>query len=322
MTLPPPLVHLPADQASHPRAHNEWWYVVGHVRSGARTFGYEATIFRISRLRVPGLSAPVSLLRTDIAITDEANHRFLQHVSYYFPQSGKLSTSTLHVQVGTTTLQGPSPRNMSLQTRLPGGAIHLHLSSHRKPMYVGGRGYIPFGNAFSYYYSLTALASSGTITIGKTSYQVDGISWLDHQWGNWNWQTIRGWTWMALQLDNGTQLSVFDFRSTVKRVKAASVLLANGTLRTVYGLSIEPSGTWLSPHTHARYPSGWIVHIPALKAILHVAPTVRDQEVVAPGGHEGTYWEGSGRITGSFAAKPVSGYSYTELTGYAGGFAG
>src|SRR5579875_467818 len=36
-----PLVHLPADQAAHANARNEWWYVVGHLRSGGRTFGYE-----------------------------------------------------------------------------------------------------------------------------------------------------------------------------------------------------------------------------------------------------------------------------------------
>jgi hypothetical protein len=30
-----------------------------------------------------------------------------------------------------------------------------------------------------------------------------------------------------------------------------------------------------------------------------------------------TYWEGSGRLTGTLAGKPIRGMTYTELTGYA-----
>ncbi|MGH2443371.1 MAG: lipocalin-like domain-containing protein, partial [Chloroflexota bacterium] len=45
-----PLVALPADQANHPGAANEWWYLVGHLSDGTRTFGYETTIFRFSHL--------------------------------------------------------------------------------------------------------------------------------------------------------------------------------------------------------------------------------------------------------------------------------
>jgi hypothetical protein len=29
-----------------------------------------------------------------------------------------------------------------------------------------------------------------------------------------------------------------------------------------------------------------------------------------------SYWEGSGRVAGSFLGKPIAGLSYTELTGY------
>lgn len=315
-----PLVHLPADSANHPKMNNEWWYVVGHLRSGTRTFGFETTIFRFSHIIPPGFSAPVSILRTDIAITDETGKRFLHQVTYHFPQEATVSNDTLHLVVGAASLDGSSIRNMTLRSSLTGGAIDLSLSSRRAPMYVGGRGYLPFGNGFTYYYSLTDLATSGTLRLGGHLYHVSGISWLDHQWGNWNWRTIRGWTWMALQLSNGVQLSVFDFRSTVTRVKAASVLLANGKLRTIRSISVTPLGHWLSPHTGARYPSGWIVRIPSAGATLRVEPAVKDQEVTAEGERAGSYWEGSGRVAGTFKGRTVTGLSYTELTGYAGGF--
>jgi predicted secreted hydrolase len=317
---PAPLVHLPADQAAHPGAANEWWYVVGHLTSGRRTFGYEVTVFKFHRVRLPGLAVPVSIFRTDVAITNENAGHFYHRVTYAFPGSVNMSTSSLSVNVGSASLVGSSPSSMRLHASLPSGLIDLHLASKRPAMDVGGRGYIAFGNGYSYYYSLTDVATAGTLHVHGVTYHVQGISWLDHQWGKWSWTSIRGWTWMALQLANGVQLSVFDFRGTTTRVKAASVLLAGGMLRTVYGVSIAPIGSWTSPHTHAAYPSGWTVRVPALGATLHVRPTVKDQEVYATGGGLGTYWEGSGRISGLWSGKSVAGLSYTELTGYTGGF--
>lgn len=322
VSITAPLVHLPADQANHPKDANEWWYVVGHVHAGTHTFGYEVTVFRLSHLRPPGFSAPIKLFRTDIAITDETSHRFLQHVSYYFPQSASVSSGSLTVRVGSAVLTGSSPRHMTLKASLPDGKLSVRLSSRRPPMYVGGRGYLPFGNSFTYYYSLTDLATTGSITERGATYPVSGISWLDHQWGNWAWTSIRGWTWMALQLSNGVQLSVFDFRGSKARVRAASVLLAGGKLRTIRSATISASGSWTSPHTGATYPDRWVVRIPPLHATLHIVPTVHDQEVVSPGQKAASYWEGSGRVQGTFNGKAVTGLSYTELTGFAAGLAG
>jgi predicted secreted hydrolase len=319
---PRPLVHLPADQANHPADHNEWWYVVGHVHQGGRTFGYEVTIFRLAHLQAPGLPAPVTIYRTDVAITDETARRFHHQVSYYFPASAHVSSKALDVHVGSAALSGPTPADMNLSATLPGGSIHLRLSSARPPMYVGGRGYIPFGSGFTYYYSLTDVATSGTLSVGGHAFRVSGISWLDHQWGNWNWQSVRGWTWMALQLSNGVQLSVFDVRGRTTHVREASVLLSGGRLLTLPDARVRSLSTWISPHTGGHYPSRWIVMIPALHMNLRVEPTVLDQEVSVPNQKAGSYWEGSGRVTGVFEGKHVTGLSYTELTGYAAGFIG
>jgi predicted secreted hydrolase len=77
-------------------------------------------------------------------------------------------------------------------------------------------------------------------------------------------------------------------------------------------------GTWRSPHTGALYPSGWIVSLPALRSHLKVEPSVKDQEMTVPAQPRASYWEGSGRVSGTFQGAPVTGVSYTELTGYAG----
>jgi predicted secreted hydrolase len=312
-----PPVRFPADQAAHPRVQNEWWYVVGHLRAGRRTFGYEVTIFRFSHVRPPGFTSPVTLYRTDIAITDETSQRFSHRITYYFPQSGSFSARTLDARVGNASLRGSSPRDMTLRASFAGGAIDLHLSSRRAPLYVGGRGYLTFSNGYTYYYSLTDLASRGSLGVGGRTYQVQGDSWLDHQWGDWTWTGGGGWTWMAWQLANGVQLSVFDVHSGGRHDRMASALLADGSLRIARAISIASTGTWRSPHDGAVYPSGWLVRIPALRVTMRVTPTVRDQEMTATSDLRTSYWEGSSLLRGTFAGRQVTGLGYTELTGYA-----
>ncbi|MGH2447313.1 MAG: lipocalin-like domain-containing protein, partial [Chloroflexota bacterium] len=308
---PPPLFHLPADQAAHPSTHNEWWYVVGHVDQGKQRFGYEVTIFRFHQVKLPGFNIPLSIFRTDVAITDETGERFSHKVTEVFPQEATASTSVLDVRAGPATLTGSSPADMRVHATLPGGTINLHLNSEAPPLAVGGRGYISLGNGYSYYYSLTDLASHGTIDYNGHTFRVHGISWLDHQWGNWAWTSIRGWTWMALQLTDGRQLSLFDFRGTHSRVRQANLLTAGGETKVAQNVTIEPITNWRSPVTLANYPSGWKIRIPAFNAKLTVEPSVRDQEVTLPEDLAGSYWEGSGQVSGTLGGKRVKGYSYT-----------
>ena len=313
-----PLVNFPADQAAHTKVQNEWWYVVGHLHAGSRSFGYETTIFKFVNVQPPGFLTPLSAYRSDIAITDETRHGFFWHISYYFPVSASVSTTELATRVTDAALSSVSGRQIHLTASLKDRALSLDLQSQRNPMYVGGRGYIPFGNGYSYYYSLTDLKTTGTIRLFAKTLPVSGVSWMDHQWGTWSWNAIHGWTWMALQLSNGVQMSVFDFRSASGRLKAASVLTVGGKTRTLRNVTIRSTGSWKSSHTGATYPSGWVVKIPTLKARFVVTPSIRDQELIVPGDVRGSYWEGSGHLQGSYKGKPVTGQSYTELTGYAG----
>lgn len=307
-------LHFPADQAAHVADHNEWWYVVGHLRSGTHRFGFEATLFRFRNVQPPGFTAPVTLYRTDLAISDISGGRFYHRITPYFPSSAHISGSVFNERAGTLGLSGP-PDAMRLTGTFGQEGLHLTLDSLRPQMNVGGSGYLPFGNGFTYYYSLTDLRTGGTVRVGGRSYRVTGLSWLDHQWGNWSWRAIKGWTWMALQLSNGTQLSLFDFRGT-RRVRGVSIMTAGGRTRTARTVTITPTGTWRSPHTGAVYPSGWRVAIPALRASLTITPALRDQEMTVGGDPVASYWEGAGTVTGTLDGRSVTGGSYTELTGF------
>jgi predicted secreted hydrolase len=101
-----------------------------------------------------------------------------------------------------------------------------------------------------------------------------------------------------------------------------SHVLADGTVVDLPpgSVSIEPTGTWTSPHTGATYPSGWLVDVPREGARFRVQPRLPDQELYFPGVEARTpiYWEGAVTVLAADTDARL-GLGYVELTGYATG---
>ena len=121
------------------------------------------------------------------------------------------------------------------------------------------------GNA-SYYYSLTRLPTSGTITVGGKTYAVSGATWMDHEFGTSALGAdAQGWDWFGLQLDDDRELMLGQIRhrgtAGKTRISAACSSIPTARRRRLASgaFTIQPSGTWTSPHTGATYPAGWNV---------------------------------------------------------------
>jgi predicted secreted hydrolase len=97
-----------------------------------------------------------------------------------------------------------------LRAEQEGTSVDLVLRSDRPPVPQGEgglsrKGSDP-GNA-SHYYSITRLATRGTVRIGGASYEVEGSSWLDREWGTSALgDEHSGWDWFALHLSDGRDL--------------------------------------------------------------------------------------------------------------------
>ena len=62
----------------------------------------------------------------------------------------------------------------------------------------------------NYYYSLTRLAASGSVTIGGEKFAVSGLTWMDHEYGYFGTSAKPvKWVLQDAQLDNGWTLSNF-----------------------------------------------------------------------------------------------------------------
>lgn len=304
----PGFVRLPADQAAHPTFNNEWWYVVGRVKANGHVFGYEVQI--IPRSNASGTPTPPEAI---VAISDITTGKYYTQSYLYAPSQGKFSPATLDESTPNASLSGPLD-DMHLHATFPSGTINLTLDAKGPVLYNGGTGLIPFLTGSSHYYSLPTLSTKGTLVELGKSYKVSGLSWLDHQWGNFTWANLYRWTWMGAHLSNGVSLDLFDILpATGTQESAATALDPDGTeeLAAIDPLAPGTSGFVTSPTTGQTYGTKWHVEIPALHASLTVTASPKLQEIQAGPG----IYEGASTITGSYGGKPVTGQAEVEQLG-------
>ncbi len=342
---PLPIV-LPRDDGPHDRL-TEWWYYTGHLRAedGAR-YGFEFVVFRAERGRFP--TSWVSHL----AITDEGGDRF--HYSQRLEIGAQVDRSGRDITGAPTDfdleLTGTDPSRPETFGRpvwsmagrhgidqlsaflaadeatlagSPGGmGLDLRLTATKPPALHDHDGWIDFGPAGgSYYYSRTAMTATGSLEVDGRTMTVDGSAWFDHQWGDFISVGGGGWDWFALNLADGTDLTL----SLVRE--------ADGTYPLIYGTVVAPDGSirhldrdafsvevtdhWLSPTTGANDPAGWTIRIPSEDLTIDLRPTVAAQELDTRPTTGVVYWEGSVVVKASRNGAPIGGEGYVELTGYA-----
>jgi predicted secreted hydrolase len=175
-----------------------------------------------------------------------------------------------------------------------------------------------------YYYSFPRNKVKGYISKGASIEYVTGEGWFDHQWGYTGGLLIEtGWNWFGLQLDDGRELLLNEFRS-VKTGETfspmANLIEADGRLRFTRNIELRPLGYWQSPLTKSLYPLDWLIQIPEFKMKIHVSAIFAGQEMPVIGPLR-AIWEGACSVEGGEALQssesaPVSGKGFMELVGY------
>jgi len=335
MAVEPYTFSFPFDHAAHPTYRSEWWYYTGHLRANDHRFGYELTFFRIALPAPParkGGSAwrAVQIIFRHAALTDEDAGSFRyddRSERQALDLAGADSTRYLVWLGDDYAGLEPDRTTHRLVGHTKDFALDLHLTPEKPPVIHGHDGVsrkgAGEGNA-SHYYSFTRLATRGRLVRASDTLQVEGLSWMDHEFGSDHLrESLAGWDWFAIQLSDGRDLMLYRLRAKGGGLDTCS----SGTLvesdgRSEYipfnGFDTGPTGEWVSGATKARYPSGWLVRVPGEALQLKLAPTVRDQELVAKSMGGLAYWEGSVRVSGTADGKPISGEGYVELTGYNG----
>jgi predicted secreted hydrolase/threonine/homoserine/homoserine lactone efflux protein len=322
---------LPADHGAHTDFQTEWWYYTGNLDTvDGRHFGYQLTFFRrglmpqTERQERASNWAADQVYMAHLALTDVTGewHQAFERFSRGAAGLAGAQASPYQVWLEDWSVEELERGVYSLRAAQDEVAIDLRLTDLKGPMLQGDRGYSQKGpepgNA-SYYYGLTRLVSSGTVRVGETAYKVDGLSWMDHEFSTSALgPELVGWDWFSIQLDDGSELMVFQLRredGTVDPFSSGTTVDPDGNTTRLghQDLTVTVADTWRSPHSGATYPARWTIIVPSKDLILEVTPYLADQELDT----SFIYWEGAVRIVGEHAGDAVSGSGYVELTGYA-----
>jgi len=332
---------FPRDHWQHPDYRTEWWYLTGHLESDddpPRRFGYQLTIFRVGVTpRPPALDsawAVGTVVMGHAAITDldAGRHRFSEVIHRAVPFLAGFGDPPQPIVAWTRAPAGTDARwtvtwngegfDVSMRDDAQGMAFEL-ATRPTKPLAFEGPGGLSVksagGEAASLYYSLTRLATSGTLRWDGSSLRVRGQSWMDKEFSTSHLSGSQvGWDWFSLQLDDGRELMLYVVRDREGGADQASatIVAADGEVRYPDrdAWSVRATRSWRSPASGAEYPAGWEIELPDAGLRLTVEPEVADQENRSRLVDGLDYWEGAVRVLD--ASGRGVGRGYVELTGY------
>ena len=214
-----------------------------------------------------------------------------------------------------------------LTTEQDGIKLDLTIEDLKGPILHGEQGYSQKGpdkgNA-SHYYSQTRLETSGSVQTEAGSYQVSGLSWKDHEFSTSALSSDQvGWDWFSIQLDDGSELMVFQIRredGSIDAYSSGTMISPSGEVisltRDDFEIKVEDS--WRSSESGAQYPSQWNIAVPRVDLQLQIRPLLPNQEMNL----SYAYWEGAVEVTGTTSGSFISGAGFVEMTGYANSIGG
>jgi predicted secreted hydrolase len=320
---------FPRDYFNHEGFQTEWWYYTGNVKAAdGHRFGFELTFFRqgVSRAESGRPWFVQDLWMAHIALSDLTGGRFYseERLNRAGPGVAGVDARTSLVWNGNWQAHiaehGEELRGVADKFELT-----LNLTPVKQPVVQGQNGVSQkaegAGHA-SHYFSLTRLLTAGSIALAGKTYQVEGTSWIDHEFFSGSMAANEtGWDWLSVQLGDGTELMLYRLRhkdGSIDPYSSGSYVDASGKSQFLSARDFEmtpASDNWTSPSTRATYPVRWHVSVPRLKMELDVTTPLKSQELA---GRFGTsYWEGAIDVGGARDQSPLRGVGYLEMTGYA-----
>lgn len=328
---------FPRDHFAHPGFQTEWWYYTGNLRAkDGRRFGFELTFFRQAAeptapaQAMAGPASPwdvrdVYLAHFALSDIDGGQFHHDERVNRAGPGLAGVDAASGVIWNGNWRSRISGDRH-DLQAIAAAFRIGLSLRSEKPPVIQGVNGVSQKADGegqASHYVSLTRLEARGSVEIDGRRAEVEGSAWMDHEFfTNQLGRNQRGWDWVALQLDDGSELIVYRLRrddGSVDPFSAGTVVEKDGrsTHLRAADFTLTPSGeTWTSKVSGATYPVAWRVAVPAWRLDLEVRTPLVSQELTGRAGFTRTYWEGAVRASGTRGGVAMSGVGYLEMTGY------
>jgi len=317
-------IKFPEDESAHNNII-EWWYFNGNLKDKkGNKYAFMDCLFKAdaTKVKIPFLKVPFKTVHfSHSLLSDIKNKKFYSEINpVSIISTDSFSKPLLFINYTQPSLEGYInyiiEKTGKFKYHIKTKNIDLILTSVKKPLLEGGKGFIDLNPDKTYYYSLTNLKTEGRIKIQDKWIDVKGKSWMDHQWADVPYNENK-WTWFSIQLDNNIEIVCFEYDDRKTKSYLASISYPNDKHKHISKFELKSLGEkWKSKRTGTTYPLSWEIKIPSEKIKLKVEPLMKNpsQEIIF-----GTinYWEGPLKIKGFVNNKKVKGEGFMELVGYA-----
>ncbi|MDB5281083.1 MAG: hypothetical protein JWO06_158, partial [Bacteroidota bacterium] len=177
-----------------------------------------------------------------------------------------------------------------------------------------------------FYYFIPRNQITGSIKVKEEKFNIkSGSGWYDHEFGchpdkkDDEGKKDVSWNWIAIQLDNGCELTAYDLIDLRTGEDCGSFVILideKGKRHHSNIFHLKPIGErWTSTRTFNNYPVSWQLEAPDFKLAVEAHAAFPNQEF-ATIISKPAFWEGRMNIAGTYKGKKVTGTGYIERHGF------
>lgn len=319
-TPPGSKISFPKDEGRHSTEPIEWWYTSGHLtgKTSGKTYSFMLTYFHYPASTFDGFRI--------LNVMDDATGIFYKDTRPL--NYTQLSTTQLDIRASVytggneswTNLRDDENKLLPFEYSIKAGdskvILDLTSTATRRPLILDDDGYLEQGlSNYTYYYSLTRNRVEAKLTLNGITEEVEGESWIDRQFGNFNPLTSENYEWFHVQLSNGMDFNLWNIFTPenkipdTKKYRILAAYVDENTQYTTSDFTIERLGFNFMPDSSRCYASKWRLKSSKNNLDLIISTKHKNEEIEWPF----RFYEGATDVTGTVKGVSVTGFGFTEL---------
>lgn len=304
-----PMVDVKNDLMYKPEYGLNSWFIIGHFSDQGHTLSY---LFHFMIMKVPVVGKKYVSV---VSVTDHTTGFYYGEDKIYSEKEVQIASDGFGITMPNGYMRGTWD-NMEFGFTMPDTEVKGVGRCFGYPIYSKRTGAFQLLDMYVHQYSIPHMQTEGSLKFKGQEYRISGDNWFDRQWQDQNMKNVLRWSWIAVYLDTGDILSIFDCDVPSHQQHWVTILRADGTLDYA---DIEPMENgmnqyWLSEKSSQYYPTEITVRIPTEHAVLTFAPSPAEQEIVSVMKQLHKY-EASCEVTGIYQGKETRGHACIELIG-------
>ncbi len=235
----------------------EWWYTTGYLTDEAgKMFTYQ---FTLAQLHLYGLR--LFFLLTALTDFETGKHYYAQQP--FFSAKDVIITPE-RVGVNGMSAMAFSAKKLGLNMSAADYSLTLDMDAIKPPVWHCDNGVLKMGieDNYTYYWSNTNLAVTGTLVFHGKPHRVSGKGWFDRQGGQYKFLDRRTqWEWFSLRFFDNEEVMLFSFPHD--GYQDGTIIDGSGHAKRLTDYTIAPLG--FTESSGFKFSSGWAVNLKGVK---------------------------------------------------------